>query len=73
MKKREEVDMHIHSHYSDGDCSVRELVERIALYTQGPVAARNVAGGIENIELPLGCTSISSFREIVRYVVPITF
>ena len=50
----------------------RELVERIALYTQGSVAARNVAVGIENIELPIGCTSISSFREIVRYVVPIT-
>lgn len=27
--KRKEVDLHIHSHYSDGDCSIEELVGRI--------------------------------------------
>lgn len=30
-KPRQEVDMHIHSHYSDGDCSIKELVNRIKL------------------------------------------
>lgn len=28
-KERKEVDMHIHSNYSDGDCSIGELIRRI--------------------------------------------
>ena len=27
--KLREADLHIHSHFSDGDCSVEELVKRI--------------------------------------------
>ena len=27
--KRKQVDMHIHSNYSDGDCSIDELIKRI--------------------------------------------
>lgn len=27
--KIKEADLHIHSHYSDGDCSIEELAQRI--------------------------------------------
>lgn len=49
----------------------KALVERLIGYTQGPVAARNVALSEEKVILPVGCTPISSFREVLRYVAPI--
>ncbi len=48
----------------------KELIETLLLYTQGPIATRNV--NVEtNVEIPASCTPISSFREVPRYVLQV--